>query len=139
LSDLLSEACSHGRHEEKKQVPELYCARQGWTYEVIANLGSGMDYHKKGLKKLLNAVIDDQVWRLIRTHKDRLLRFGAELVFAICEAKGDEIVILNQGGEEGAGSGRKTRVKPASKKQEQGTISMRDEAGMLSQLRLALK
>ena len=30
-------------------------------------------------------------------HKDRLLRFGAELVFAICEAKGVEVVILNQG------------------------------------------
>lgn len=30
-------------------------------------------------------------------HKDRLLRFGAELVFAICEAKKVEVVILNQG------------------------------------------
>jgi len=29
--------------------------------------------------------------------KDRLLRFGAELVFAICEIKNVEIVILNQG------------------------------------------
>ena len=31
------------------------------------------------------------------THKDRLLRFGAELVFAVCEAKNVEVVILNQG------------------------------------------
>ncbi|KFA40013.1 IS607 family transposase, partial [Xylella fastidiosa subsp. multiplex] len=29
--------------------------------------------------------------------KDRLLRFGAELVFALCEAKNVEVVILNQG------------------------------------------
>ena len=35
--------------------------------------------------------------RLVLTHKDRLLRFGAELVFAICEAKGVEVVILNRG------------------------------------------
>ena len=35
--------------------------------------------------------------RLVITHKDRLLRFGAELVFAICEAKQVEVVILNQG------------------------------------------
>ena len=33
------------------------------------------------------------------THKDRLLRFGAELVFAICEAKGVEVVIINRGDE----------------------------------------
>jgi predicted site-specific integrase-resolvase len=83
--------------ERQKQVLELYCARQGWTFEVVADLGSGMDYHKKGLKRLLEAIIDGQIGRLVLTHKDRLLRFGAELVFAICEAKGVEVVILNQG------------------------------------------
>lgn len=83
--------------ERQKQVLELYCARQGWMFEVIADLGSGMNYHKKGLKRLLDAVIDGQVGRLVITHKDRLLRFGAELVFAICEAKNVEVVILNQG------------------------------------------
>lgn len=31
------------------------------------------------------------------THKDRLLRFGAELIFAICEAKEVEVVIINKG------------------------------------------
>ena len=33
------------------------------------------------------------------THKDRLLRFGAELVFAICEAKHVEVIIINKGDE----------------------------------------
>lgn len=83
--------------ERQKQVLELYCARQGWTFEVIADLGSGMNYHKKGLKRLLNMILADEVGRLVITHKDRLLRFGAELVFAICEAKQVEVVILNQG------------------------------------------
>jgi predicted site-specific integrase-resolvase len=83
--------------ERQKQVLELYCARQGWTFEVVADLGSGMNYHKKGLKRLLDAIIDGQIGRLVLTHKDRLLRFGAELVFAICQAKGVEVVILNQG------------------------------------------
>jgi predicted site-specific integrase-resolvase len=49
--------------ERQKQVLELYCARQGWTFEVIADLGSGMNYHKKGLKRLLDAVIDGQIAR----------------------------------------------------------------------------
>jgi predicted site-specific integrase-resolvase len=56
-----------------------------------------MNSRKKGLKRRLDAIIDDQVGRLVIAHKDRLLRFGAELVFAICEAKGVEVVILNQG------------------------------------------
>ena len=83
--------------ERQKQVLELYCARQGWAFELIADLGSGMNYQKKGLKRLLDGIIGDTVERLVLTHKDRLLRFGAELVFALCEAKGVEVVILNQG------------------------------------------
>ncbi len=83
--------------ERQKQVLELYCARQGWTFEVVSDLGSGMNYHKKGLKKLLDAIVEGSVGRLVVTHRDRLLRFGAELVFAICEAKGVEVVILNRG------------------------------------------
>jgi len=83
--------------ERQKQVLELYCARQGWTFEIISDLGSGMNYHKKGLKRLLDDILSEKVGRLVVTHKDRLLRFGAELVFAICEAKNVEVVILNLG------------------------------------------
>ena len=83
--------------ERQKQVLEMYCARQGWTFEVISDLGSGMNYRKKGLKRLLDEIVEGRVGRLVVSHKDRLLRFGAELVFALCEAKGTEVVILNQG------------------------------------------
>ncbi len=83
--------------DRQKQVLELYCARQGWTFEVIADLGSGMNYHKKGLKRLLAAILNAEIGRLVITRKDQLPRFAAELVFAICEAKGGEVVILNQG------------------------------------------
>lgn len=83
--------------ERQKQVLETYCAAQRWTFEVIADLGSGMNYNKKGLKRLLNEIIDGDVGRLVITHKDRLLRFGAELVFSICAAKEVEVLIINQG------------------------------------------
>jgi excisionase family DNA binding protein len=83
--------------ERQKQVLELYCAGQGWTFDIVSDLGSGMNYHKKGLKRLLDGVVSGSAGRLVVTHRDRLPRFGAELVFAICEAKGVEVVILNQG------------------------------------------
>lgn len=83
--------------ERQKQVLELFCSRNGWTFDMISDLGSGMNYQKRGLKRLLNAILDDDVGRLVLTHKDRLLRFGAELVFAICEAKEVEVVIINKG------------------------------------------
>lgn len=83
----------------QKEVIELYCSAQGWSFEVIDDLGSGMNYNKKGLNRLLNEILSGEVGRLVITHKDRLLRFGAELVFAICEIQNIEVVIINQGGE----------------------------------------
>ncbi|BAP55443.1 resolvase [Thioploca ingrica] len=83
--------------ERQKQVLELYCAKPGWTFEIIAELGSGMNYPKKGLKRRLDAIIDNKIKRLVITHQDRWLRFGAELVLAIGEAKDVEVLILNRG------------------------------------------
>jgi len=76
---------------------EMFCSAHGWQFEVISDLGSGMNYHKKGLRKLLEAILSGQIGRLVITHKDRLLRFGAELVFSICEARNVEVLIMNQG------------------------------------------
>ena len=93
---------SHDQKEDLARqvaVLESYCAKHGFEYEVIQDLGSGMNYYKKGLTKLLNLILDGQVKRLVLTHKDRLLRFGAELVFAICEAKEVEVIIINKGEE----------------------------------------
>lgn len=83
--------------DRQKKVLEMYCASHGWKFELVTDLGSGMNYYKKGLKKLLNAILDGNVGRLVLTHKDRLLRFGAELVFALCEAREVEVVIINAG------------------------------------------
>jgi len=33
-----------------------FCAHHGFTFEIISDLGSGMNYHKKGLKKLLDYI-----------------------------------------------------------------------------------
>ena len=57
-----------------------------------------MNYYKKGLTNLINQILNNDVKRLVITHKDRLLRFGAELIFSICEAK-EEVVIINKGQE----------------------------------------
>ena len=83
--------------KRQSQVLELYCAEHGYQFEMITDLGSGMNYYKKGLTSLINKILNNEVKRLVLTHKDRLLRFGAELIFSICEAKGVEVVIINRG------------------------------------------
>ena len=76
-------------------VLESYCASHGWKFEVLQDLGSGLNYSKKGLRRLIKEICSGSVQRLVITHKDRLLRFGAELIFSLCEQFGTEVVILN--------------------------------------------
>ena len=90
-------------HDQKKDLKtqadalSTYCIKQGWSYEIIEDLGSGMNYKKKGLHKLLNLILQRKIKRLVLTHKDRLLRFGAELIFTLCEIHQIEIILINQG------------------------------------------
>jgi putative resolvase len=91
---------SHDQKEDLKRQAKLlssYCTSHGWNHEVIQDLGSGMNYDKKGLKRLLDMILDRKIRRLVLTHKDRLLRFGAELIFSLCQARHVEVVIINQG------------------------------------------
>ncbi len=53
--------------------------------QTIKDVGSGVNYKKKGLNKLLSILVEGKATRLVLTTKDRLLRFGSELVFSICE------------------------------------------------------
>jgi putative resolvase len=77
-------------------VLESYCAKHGWGFEIIQDLGSGMNYKKKGLIRLIKLITSYQVERLVLTHKDRLLRFGSDLIFTLCETFGTEVIIINR-------------------------------------------
>ena len=83
--------------ERQHAVLEAFCNKNGWQTEIIRDLGSGMNYNKKGLLRLLELLVRGQMSRLVITHKDRLLRFGGEIIFRICELKGIEVVIINKG------------------------------------------
>lgn len=89
---------SHDQKEDlirQAAVLESFCAARGWNFEIIQDLGSGLNYQKKGLKKIIKAICSGSIGRLVITHKDRLMRFGAELVFSLCESFGTEVVIIN--------------------------------------------
>ncbi len=88
-------------HDQKKdlirqiELLESFCAANGWKHEIIQDLGSGLNYQKKDLKLLIKKICSKSIQRLVLTHRDRLLRFGAELIFSLCEQFGVEIVIIN--------------------------------------------
>ena len=68
--------------------------KQNTDYIVIKDLGSGLKTNKPGLKKLLNLLLG-RVNKLVLSHKDRLLRFGSNLIFEICDFMATKLEILN--------------------------------------------
>jgi len=93
---------SHDQKEDlacQEKMLELFCSSHGWPFEILSDLGSGMNYSKRGLRKLIHKIVHQEIGRLVLTHKDRLLRFGAELIFALCEENGVEVVLINKGTE----------------------------------------
>jgi excisionase family DNA binding protein len=82
--------------DRQKKILELYCAEKGWECEIISDIGSGINYNKKGLERLIKLICLGEIERLVVSHKDRLLRFGSEIIFSICEQHNVEIVIINK-------------------------------------------
>lgn len=91
---------SHDQRDDlirQVQLLEAFCAANGWTYEVMQDLGSGLNYKKQGLQQLIRRICSGSVGRLVLTNKDRLVRFGSELIFSLCETFNTEVVLINQG------------------------------------------
>lgn len=63
---------------------------------VLEDLGSGLNCKKPRLRKLISMLLSKQVSELHLSNKDRLLRFGHELVFQLCKWSGTKVIIHNE-------------------------------------------
>jgi len=88
----------HQKDDLKRQteVMELYLAKKGVPYEIITDIGSGINYKKNGLKELLERVSQNRVNTIHILYKDRLVRFGYELIEHICKLHNTKIEVLNK-------------------------------------------
>jgi len=61
------------------ETVRLYLAAQEKPFEIIEDVGIGIDYKKQGLQQLLKRITGGNVEKVVVLYKDRLLRFGYEL------------------------------------------------------------
>ena len=75
---------SHDQKEElvrQRDRRVQYCHSAGhWDVEILSDLGSVLNYQKKAFLKLLRMIARAQVSTLVLLHKERLLRFGADII-----------------------------------------------------------
>ena len=80
----------------QKEVLSLFCASKGYVYKIIEDLGSGLNYNKKGFNELVEMICRKQVDKIIITHKDRLIRFGFNFFEKICLLNNVQLIIINK-------------------------------------------
>lgn len=92
------------RVSSKKQEDDLlrqvenmksYLTAKGYQFEIITDIGSGINYNKSGLDKLIDKIISNEVEKVVVLHKDRLLRFGFELIENLCKKFNCSIEIVD--------------------------------------------
>lgn len=90
---------SHGQKKDllsQKEFVSDFCRNSGISIdEWITDIGSGLNYKRKGFNSLLSGIMDGKVSKLIIAHPDRLVRFGFEWIASVCRRFGCEVVIIN--------------------------------------------
>ena len=64
--------------------------------EIIRDFGSGINFNRKGLRTLLERVLRGDKLRIVVAHRDRLARFGGEVIQFLVEQNGGEVVVLDE-------------------------------------------
>ena len=81
--------------ERQIENMKLYLTAQGKAFEIISDIGSGINYKKKGLQELIKLISQNKVEKVVVLYKDRLLRFGFELVEYIASLHNCDIEIID--------------------------------------------
>ncbi len=88
-------SCSDQKADLARQKERLESHLSGTPHAlVLTDLGSGLNFKKRGLTKLIALVMAGRVERIVVTHKDRLMRFGYEIFEQVVQAQGGKIDIL---------------------------------------------
>lgn len=64
--------------------------------EIIQDIGSGLNFKRKGLRSILDRLLRGDQLKIIVACRDRLCRFGFELIHYMVEQNGGEILVLDQ-------------------------------------------
>ena len=74
---------------------KAYMLSKGYQFDIIIDIGSGIKYSKKGLLRLLELINNREIERVVVLYKDRLARFGFELLEHLCQLNAVELVVID--------------------------------------------
>jgi predicted site-specific integrase-resolvase len=66
------------------------------TAEFVKDIGSGLNFKRKGLKTILERAMSGTNITLVVAHRDRLARFGIDLIRQVIEQNGGKLVVFDE-------------------------------------------
>ena len=86
------------KDELEKQVENVksYMYAKGYSFEVITDIGSSINYKNEGLHKLISLIDSNQIIKVVILREDRLVGFGFELIQLLCELHNVDIEIIDK-------------------------------------------
>ena len=76
---LYARVSSLGQNEDLERQKNLLIKNYP-NYKLITDIGSGMNLNRKGLRLLIDKAIKGEIEEVVIVHKDRLCRFGYDLI-----------------------------------------------------------
>lgn len=88
---------SKQKYELEKQVQYVkeYMIAKGYCFEVITDIGSGINYNNEGLNELVDRITNGEIEKVVILYKDRLIRFGFEIIENLCKKYGTLIEVID--------------------------------------------
>lgn len=100
LTILYARVSSRGQKGDlDNQVEALkrFCIGAGTAFDdVWTDIGSGLNYRRPHFRQLINEAMAGRLQKVVIAHRDRLVRFGYEMVEDILAACGVELVVINR-------------------------------------------
>jgi putative resolvase len=81
--------------ERQIENVKTYMIAKGYSFNIISDIGSGINYNKKGLNQLIDMITNSEVEKVVILYKDRLLRFGFEIIENLCNKYGTVIEVID--------------------------------------------
>ena len=91
----------YARVSTKKQMDDLsrqleFLKQPRYSkYTIITDIASGINFKRKGLSTILEACLQKTIGELVIAHRDRLCRFGFELIETLVTKAGGKITVLD--------------------------------------------
>ena len=81
--------------ETQVETVKSYMIAKGYQFDVITDIGSGINYSKKGLKLLIDKINCQEIDKVVILYKDRLVRFEYEMIEYFCHINGVQLEIID--------------------------------------------